>query len=1051
MSLMRASNSTLLLRFEGEEQQLHIDSTSVSGFSRLVWEGMTLGTGHEGCPDLPSLSTLVRLPKGSGLTVEEVRHASTGWRDAVPDSRPLAPVTEGWFKDGLQPDYHPNRKVYQSDGYYRGGERVEVENLGVMGMEQVYRVTVRPVCYQPVWGHLEYDNYIDATLKVAEAEPVTPSNILLVVSRPQFREGLQPFVRWKRQEGYEVVELYADTHKRDSIKEMIGSQWPTADGRMPRYMLLVGDVAQLQAYLGTTHPSGLGNHVTDLYYAELTGDYLPDALVGRWPVNDTAELGAVVRKTLSYEQFRDIDTTQLKRVLLVAGAEEQQPAPITTNGQVNYVGREVCLTHPFLDTLCYRNPASDNQRGAILDDLSQGAAWLNYTAHCTTAGWSRPSVTFSSLDTLDNSQPLLYINNCCLSNAFDGTCFGEQLLRKVDGGAIGVIGATNSTLWNEDYYWAVGPKYPFSLSPVYDAARPGAFDCWVGQNGGVQTLGELLAAGNLSVTAFGSPYDKFYWETYCLLGDPTLRPWVGVPQTLEFHATNGLNDGTGSVALGGTPRATVTVMQHDTVLGTGTIGDNGLVLLELSSSLDTTPLIVTASGAGYRPRVDTLMVEAVAGFGAALREVEVTDSTVHCRVENVGTVPLYGLRIVLSQLEVDSVVDALLAEQMEVVDTLLPHQSRAVELPVEVTTIGQHPWWQAQFFAWDSTEGMLCSLRLSRYMNIEYPSVTFRLLEADGSEAHSLLSQHSYIIETTVDGGSPDVGLSITALPSGDTLTALLTSLTTLHSPLSTPDTLTHLHLKASLRQDNYRSCYDYYLVGGQRMESFEEGFDSYPWQPGGTQPWQLDSTVSHCGRFSARSGPIEYRQTSDLCLDVLLPQSDTLSFWVNTSCEANYDKLVLLVDGVRRGNEMWGIRGWRRYATVLAAGPHRLCWRYVKDESGAEGEDCVWIDDVRLPLALWDSAYGWFGDTATLDTHTLDAQSPTGLRVFPNPSNGTVTVDGVGDGTLRVLDLYGREVYSTHHTSPSTYRLPDLPDGLYLLQMVTSAGSLFHTLVIRH
>ncbi|MBQ8703141.1 MAG: T9SS type A sorting domain-containing protein [Bacteroidales bacterium] len=1051
LSLVGEGDSLFRLRFEVQGSMPRVDSNASRAFCRLGWEGMAIGTGRVGCPDLPSLSVLVSLPKGSTLEVTGVRSTGTVSMDVVPQGRPLAPVTEGWVKDGLPPDYCPDAKVYGSGDLYRGGGRVEVELLGVMGAEQLFRVTVRPVGYRPVDGLLECDTSVDALLHVGKAaSPSLGTHGYLVVSRPLFREGLQPFVRWKRQQGFEVMELYVDTHLRDSVKALMRPLWSADGSRGPRHVLLVGDVALLQAFPGTTHPTGLGNHVTDLYYAEFTGDYLPDALLGRWPVNDTAELGAVVRKCIRYEQGADIDTARLKRLLLVAGSEDRAPAPVTTNGQVDYVAREARLAHPFLDTLCYHNPASADQRPAILGDLRRGVALLNYTAHCTSAGWTSPSVTFTSIDTLDNPQPLLYVNNCCLSNAFDGTCFGEQLLRKADGGAIGVIGATNSTLWDEDYYWAVGPKLPLSLTPQYDSLRPGPFDRWLGRTGGVHSQGELLTAGNLAVTAVGSPYDKFYWETYCLLGDPSLEPWVGVPQPLELHLTNGQpTDGAGTLHLGGTPGCTVTAMQHDTVLGMGVMGPDGLLALQLGQSVDTSLLVLTATARHHRPRIDTLTVAAAEGTGVALREVTVGDSVVECRVENVGAVPLYGLRVVLSQIDADSAADALVAEQQTVVDTLLPHQSRRVAVPLQLVAVGQQPGWQAYLFAWDSIEGMLCCIRLQGRLEPRYPELSVRLLEADSSETNRLLPMHTYLLQTTVEGSCDSVSLGLTALPSGDTLSTFRSPLPTLHSPFSTPDdTLTHLHLQASVALGNHRRDYDWYMVGGQRADSFEEGFASYPWQQGGTQPWVVDSTVSHSGRFSVRSGAIDYRQTSDLVLEVLLPQRDTLSYWSRVSSEAQYDKLLFSVDGVRRGNERWGEAGWKCYTTVLDAGRHTLRWRYVKDESGSAGSDCAWIDDVRLPLALWDSAYGWFGDSTRLGIVQPGLPS---LHVFPNPCNGTVTVDGGGQGELQVLDLYGRLCFSTRHVAPATYRFPSLPDGVYLLRLVTATGRAHQTLVIHH
>ena len=1051
LELVGGTDGTLEAVFHcGRPMVSHVDGHC----SVVTVEGMNGDNGLTGQPALPSMSCLVQLPRGSRLTLTAVRGEEMTWDSVVDEGWPLLPVAGATVKDALPPTCVPDEKTYHTDGWYRGGEPVEVEPLGTMGGTEVYRLTVRPVAYNPVRRSLRYYSALTATLESTPSSLLMPDASLperyLIVSRPEFREGLQPFVRWKRQEGYDVVELYAGTHLRDSVKALVHSEFGSGRSEAwPRYILLVGDVEQIQAFQGTTRPEGLGSHITDLYYAEHTGDWLPDALIGRWPVGDTAGLRAVVEKTLRYEQGLDLDTARLRRVLLVAGTENQAPAPVTTNGQVNYLAREIKSAHPALDTVCYRNPASAGQRAAILGDVRHGAALINYTAHCSTGGWSTPSVSFSALDTLDNPQPLLYVNNCCLSNDFGGTCFGEQLLRKPVGGAIGVIGATNSTLWNEDYYWAVGPKYPFALNPVYDPLRPGAFDNWLGRGDGVHTQGELLVAGNLAVTAFGSPYSKFYWEIYCLFGDPSLRPWVGAPQSIELCATNGIHDGDATLHLGGTAGATVTAMQHDTVIGVGVIGTNGLLALDMVRCLDTAPLIVTATGDGLLPRVDTLTVDTIAGIGVALREVTVTDSAVTCRVENVGTVPLYGLRVVLGQLDADSAVDALVTEQQTVVDTLLPHQRFSLALPVQVTAVGQYPYWQAQLFVWDSNEGMLCSLNLRQPMEVDYPELSVRLMESSGIDAHRLLPRHDYLLETTVAGNADDANLMFvaTALPTGDILVASCFSDSYRTFPIQLPDTLTHLHLEAALQLGNHTATHDWWLVGGERLDSFEEGLASYPWQGGGTRPWILDSAVTYRGRYSMRSGAIDYRQTSDLILEVLLPQRDTLSYWARTSSEAQYDMLLLLVDGVKRGSEMWGESGWKHCTTVLDAGRHELRWRYVKDESGTAGSDCAWIDDVRLPLALWDSAYGWFGDPAVLGLP--QAASEPRLTVYPNPASGHVTVAGIPDGGRMLLyDMQGRQVYAT---TDARFPITDIPDGVYLLQVVTAAERHHCKLIIRH
>ena len=629
-SLLRVSFAMPQLSYHHDEGFLHFDPSM----------GMNLANGTPGQPSLPTLSTLVRLPKGSTLEVAELRTSNGLELELAPEAPPLAPITRAWAKDSERPPYEPDAKTYATDAFFRNGEVLEVEDLGAMGRWQLFRLTVRPMAYNPARGRLSQYNTLRATLKMHKAPAADDGNVLLVVARPEFQAGLQPFVQWKRQEGYNVHELYVTTHQRDSVKAAIRPWFDNATplAPAPSYILLVGDAAQIQSFIGQTSLEG-ESHTTDLPYADHTGDYLPDAMLGRWPVNDTAELRTVVEKTLQYEQFAGIDTAQLERLMLVAGNEQAGQALLTTNSQVEYVGREAKLAHPELDTVTYRNPQSGTLLDSIKADIGRGASLLNYTAHCTVGGWTSPALSIGRVEEAGADQPMVYVNNCCKSNTFSGTGFGEQLLRLPVGGAVAVIGATNSTLWYEDYFWAVGPKWPIAPDNAYDSLLRGAFDALVGSHPSATTVGELLTAGNLAVTAFGSGYSRFYWEVYCLLGDPTLRPYIGVPARTTLGLANGAFNGQDVLHVEGTPGATVTALQGDSLLGVATLNGSGTAAIPLCRTLDTLPLILTASGAGLRPTVDTVEVDRSIARGATLREVTPGDTAVAFAVENTARQP----------------------------------------------------------------------------------------------------------------------------------------------------------------------------------------------------------------------------------------------------------------------------------------------------------------------------------------------------------------------------------------------------------------------------
>lgn len=1004
-------------------------SHSNQGFCQLECKSLAMGNGHVGHPDLPTFSVLIRLPQGSRLEVNSLTSKETTLEGLIAPDRFLVPVTEAWIKDQPQPEYHPDSKIYGDDAFYRGGEKLEVDHLGRMGTAELFLLTVRPIAYNPVTGALKTSNIIEASLHPTLSTSHAPLAIprFLIVSRPEFQEGLQPFVRWKRQEGYDVVERYVDTPQHDSIKAIIRPLFEDLNLPSPEYILIVGDVDQIQSFPGTVLLEET-MHITDLYYGDYSGDYLPEAMVGRWPVNDTAELNAVVCKTLAYEQFHNIDTLQLERILLVAGKENASTAPITTNGQVNYLKREVKLTHPEMDTVCYHNPASDTLLNAIVEDIGLGASLLNYTAHCTEAGWTHPALRSTNIDSAGGNQAMVYVNNCCKSNNFVGDCFGEQLLRMPVGGAVGVIGATNSTLWNEDYYWAVGPKYPLSLTPDYDSTALGAFDRLLGRTPTFSTLGELLIAGNLAVTAFGSPYTKFYWEIYALLGDPSLMPYIGAPSPIEITATEGLVNGSFNIGLTGTPGARVAALQGDSLLGVATIAADGHATLSLRQSLDTLPLILTATGHGLQPRIDTLTVSTPFAEGVALRNIAVTDSTVKCIVENIGQQRIDSLHVMLVQSPNDTLAGALIAEQTLAIDSLLPEQQTAAVLPVAVEAIGMHSLWQATLLVWH--DSLLCSVALSHNLPQELSKITFHLLNPDSSEARLLLPGHQYLLYGEVTGDYDSLTIYANA-----TLEAL--SSQTPFLSFTTPDSLCDLHIGGILYHERWHSQNEYHLEPGNRIESFEKGFEGHPWHNNSRVPWVIDSTVSHSGRYSARSGAIDHSQLTDLCIEVFLPHKDTISFWSKSSTETQYDKMVFSIDGQRRLPDNWGIFDWQQFKHILTPGHHTLCWRYIKDNSHSAGSDCIWIDDIRLPMSLWDSAGSWECVTPTLDIdYSPFSTQHSPLSVFPNPASTRVTLHSNREMMVTVSDTWGRKVasFALREGEMHQWDVSALPSGVYFI-----------------
>ena len=114
--------------------------------------------------------------------------------------------------------------------------------------------------------------------------------------------------------------------------------------------------------------------------------------------------------------------------------------------------------------------------------------------------------------------------------------------------------------------------------------------------------------------------------------------------------------------------------------------------------------------------------------------------------------------------------------------------------------------------------------------------------------------------------------------------------------------------------------------------------------------PWTIDTTVSHDGVSSARSGQIG--DNGATALKATVRGTGRLSFWWKTACEGAwdgeyYDYGVFSV-GSTPVAYLAGDSGWRQFVTnITTTGKHVLKWEYCKDDADSVPPDCLWVDQV--------------------------------------------------------------------------------------------------------
>ena len=581
LKLLDQNQMGLTLQIDIGEINLNPISTREGSFALLSIEGCARSQ-NIGEPNLPMFNRLLKIPFGSEISVniidsqyEDISLSQLGINAPIMPAQPS--LSKSQNPDEVPFEY--NQETYRQAGYY-ALPIVSSEVVGTMRWVHMGRVLIAPVQYNPTENTLRIYKHLVVQVSYAHPdfgltnkmieryyspvfEPVfsrlinfdRPSSDMrhnltkypikyVIISHRMFEAQLQPFIAWKQKKGFNVIVAYTDvigytnTAIKNYIQTLYNNSNPPEDPA-PSFVLFVGDTPQIPPFNGVA-----GSHITDLNFCEYTNDFMPEIYYGRFSAQNTGELQPQIDKTLEYDRYLMPDPGYLSEVTLIAGVDSYY-APTYGNGQINYgTNLYFNLAHGVVDhTWLY--PASDDPgaAAAIRQTVNDGIGFINYTAHGSHSGWADPSFTVTDINNLTNAHKYsLSVGNCCLTNTFGEStpCFGEAWLQAANKGGVGYIGASNSTYWDEDYWWGVGFGPIVPGGPDYYQTTQGAYDGTFHDHGEAVvhhyvTNDAMIFAGNVAVTESGSGMYDYYWEAYHLMGDPSLMTYMGVPSANNIN------------------------------------------------------------------------------------------------------------------------------------------------------------------------------------------------------------------------------------------------------------------------------------------------------------------------------------------------------------------------------------------------------------------------------------------------------------------------------------------------------------------------------------
>lgn len=404
----------------------------------------------------------------------------------------------------------------------------------------------------------------------------------LILTHPDFREAADRLAEWKRDKGITTTVVNvndgagAGPDTKEEIDEFIENRFNRC-GVRPSYLLLFGDAEFIESFYANT--SGSATTGTDYPYALLSGDGddAPDFALGRIPVDTLAQANTVVDKIINYESHPPNQDSFYENVGVASQFQccrdgGQQGRDIRSFIETSELVRNELLNHGYGVDRIYTKTVEGNggntprryYNGALLPaalDADSGFQWNGDTNDIVDAwnagrflflhrdhgwedGWSNPSFTTTNvINDLNNGEllPVVFSVNCA-SGLFDNETaggdygtevnrayFAERLLRKADGGAVGMIGDTrNSPTWANSAL----------TRGLFDAVWPNTVADF-GDNVRHRRLGDILVHGKLylmtQVGVAGTTVAPGGWEVtsdlylWHVLGDPTLQMWTSRP------------------------------------------------------------------------------------------------------------------------------------------------------------------------------------------------------------------------------------------------------------------------------------------------------------------------------------------------------------------------------------------------------------------------------------------------------------------------------------------------------------------------------------------
>lgn len=1066
------------------------------GMKQLLY-GLSLVPAAEGTPDVRSEARYVLIPNGAQVKLNIMNEEKMVYENvnlapaaAIPfDTKPALPPVKG--------------TAYQKDMFFPG-EVAQASITSVRGMTMAV-INMSPFQYNPVTKELVvYKNLkielqitggdgqygsdrfrnkywdqilddlvannnelpkMDYSKRETHGKDVTGCEYLIIVpNNADFLPWADSIKLFRTEQGIPTEIVTIDEiggNTVDNIKNYIDNVYETWDP-VPAGILLMADYGNDANTITSKiypHPYE-GNLITDNYFADYTGNDLPDFVMARMTGRNYAEIETMVTKFLEYERTPPSNSDFYNKPITALGWQTERWFQIcseTVGGYMkNVLGKEPVRINAVYDG----NPNSDpwstatntaqvvnyfgpmgqgyipatpaelggfsgGTANGVVAAINDGAFILQHRDHGMESGWGEPAFTMSYISQLNNVDELCHIFSInCLTGRFDvsGECFAEKFHRYTNGGALSLTAASqvSYSFVNDAYVWGMFDNMWSDFMPDY--------------GGNLVPEREFRPAfGNASGKYFLStsnwPYNGESKQiTYRLFhhhGDVFGIVYTEVPEEMEVAYSDVLISGPDFIDIQAEEGALIAFSVDGALIGSA-IATGNADAVTIEPQIPGTMIKVVVTKQNFYRHQGYIQVIAPDGPYVVKSGFEIIDNegnanglvdfgeTVHLdfSVKNLGTEMASNVVVTIAtDNEYVTLNDASesfgdVAVNEEVTREMAFNFDVNEEIPDNQSV-------QFNFSATNGTDVWESTFSLKAYAPV-LEIGNMQLTEVNGNGNGRIDAGEEFIIIILMNNsGHSDSREGLSTISSNSDYLTIISSEYSFAPIDSAGFTTAEFHLQASedtpvgvvIEVVNNVACGTFSLTKtfnfsvGLIVEDWETGdFSQFGWNTTGNANWVIDNMVYYEGVNSARSGNIGDSQISSLTLNYDVMVDNEISFYYKVSSESGYDYLKFFIDNVEQGS--WsGEAGWELATYPVTAGPHEFKWKYSKDGSVDSGQDCAWVDFIVLPPMLLPTSNA--GPDAEVCHTTTDYQLAGTATDYESLEWSTS-----GDGTFSALDI---------------------------------------------